>query len=174
MVGDVDPESVHSKLQLQRPVVRIRDPSTNTIVRTEKPNVPDLVSLHATLKFSAATLSYFFRLGQPWPGTPALTWSINFEHGEIRLVSFNGLGLDLGQPATIHVHWHESDEVEEVKWEHDPELAALPPTAKNVITTLLAFADGKTSGDGWVSLEDAAGRARLIEGLLSGWEKEQK
>ncbi|KAF2449994.1 putative oxidoreductase [Karstenula rhodostoma CBS 690.94] len=174
VVGDLEPGAVSSKLQLQRPDVRVRDPSTNEIIKTVQSDVPDLVSLHGTLKHSSATLSYLFRRGQPFPGTPALTWTINFEHGEIRLVSPSGLNLELGEPVTIHVHWFDSDEVEEVKWEWNAEQTAIPPSARNVINTLVAFADRKAPGDGWVSLEDAANRARLIEGFLAEWEKSRK
>ncbi|KAK7184948.1 hypothetical protein DPSP01_002777 [Paraphaeosphaeria sporulosa] len=174
VVGDLESSSVHSQLQLQRPNVRVRDPSTNKIIKTIRSDVPDLISLHGTLQSSSATFSYLFRRGQPFPGTPALTWTINLEYGEIRLVSPSGLSLELGEPATIHVHWFDSNEVEEVKWEWDAEQATLPPSARNVISTLVAFADRKAPGDGWVSLEDAANRARLIEGFLAEWEKSQK
>ncbi|KAL5380836.1 hypothetical protein PMIN02_010501 [Paraphaeosphaeria minitans] len=174
VVGDVEPSSVHSQLQLQRPDVRVRDPSTNEIITTVQSDVPDLISLNGTLQPSSATLSYLFRRGQPFPGTPALTWTINLEHGELRFLSHSGLNLETGDPATIHVHWFDSNEVEEVKWDWNAEQAALPPSARNVISTLVAFADRKAPGDGWVSLEDAASRARLIEGFLDEWEKSQK
>jgi predicted dehydrogenase len=174
VVGDLQPEQVHSKLQLQRPDVRVRDSSTKQIIDTVRSNVPDLVSLHGTLQPSSATLTYLFRRGQPFPGTPALTWTINLEHGEIRLVSPSSTNLELGEPAEIHVHWHDDDKVEEVKWEWNAEQAALPPSARNVISTLVAFADRKAPGDGWVSIEDAANRARLIEGFLAEWEENQK
>lgn len=151
----------------------MRDPSTNEIIRTIRSDVPDLISLHGTLK-SSATLSYLFRRGKPFPGTPALTWTINLEHGEIRFVSPSGLDMELGDPVSIHVHWFDSDEVEEIKWEWSAEQAALPPSARNVFSTLVAFADRKAPGDGWVSLEDAANRARLIESFLAEWEKSQK
>ncbi|KAJ4360906.1 uncharacterized protein N0V89_001475 [Didymosphaeria variabile] len=174
VVGNLDPKTVHSKLQLQRPDVRIRDPSTNKIIDTVRSDVPDLLSLHGTLQPSNATLSYLFRRGQQFPGTPALTWTINLEHGEIRLVSQSGLNLELGEPASIHVHWFDNDKVEEVKWEWNAEQAALPPSARNVINTLIAFADRKAPGDGWVSIEDAADRARLMESFLAEWEESQK
>lgn len=174
VVGGLQPETVHSQLQLQRPDVRIRDPSTNSITRTVRSDVPDLISFHGKLSTSSATFSYLFRRGQPFPGDPALTWSINLEHGEIRLVATSGLNLETGSPATIYVHWFDSDEVEEVKWEWNEEFLELSGSARNVISTLLAFAEGKAAGDGWVSIEDAAGRARLIEGFLEGWEKDGK
>jgi hypothetical protein len=48
-VGDIDPESVHTKLQLQRPNIRIRDPDSGKIVEKITSNVPDLLSLHGKL-----------------------------------------------------------------------------------------------------------------------------
>ena len=162
VVGDVQPGTLHPQLQLQRPVVRIRDPSTNSITRTVKSDVPDLISLNGRLPPSSATFSYLFRRGQPFPGDPALSWSINLEHGEIRLVSTSGLNLETGAPATIHVHWFDNDQVEEVKWEWNEEFAELPGSARNVISTLVAFAEGRAEGDGWVG----------IGGLYGGWEKD--
>ena len=82
--------------------------------------------------------------------------------------------METGEPATIHVHWFDSDEVEEVKWHWSSEWSGLSGSARNVINTLLAFAEGNVPGDGWVSIEDAANRARLIESFLVGWEKAQK
>ncbi|KAF1979435.1 NAD(P)-binding protein, partial [Bimuria novae-zelandiae CBS 107.79] len=169
VVGDLDPETAHAQLQLQRPDVRIRDPSTNKIIETVRSNVPDLVSLHGPVK-SSATLSFLFRRGQPFPGTPALTWTINLEHGEISLVAPSGTALELGEPATIHVHWFDGDNVEEIKWNWNAELSQLPASARQVFSTLIAFADGNAPGDGWVSIEDAANRAKLIESFLGEWE----
>jgi hypothetical protein len=74
--------------------------------------------------------------------------------------------------VTIHVHWFEDDRVEEVKWDWTDEQKELPLMARNVWTTLEALADGKKEGEGWVGLEDAAGRAREIEGMMRGWEEE--
>ncbi|KAJ4304823.1 hypothetical protein N0V90_000351 [Kalmusia sp. IMI 367209] len=171
VVGEL--QSVHTKLQLQRPDVRIRESSSEKIIETVRSDVPDLISLHGTLQ-SSATIAYLFRRGSPFPGTPALTWTINLEYGEIRIVSVSGLNLELGEPATIHVHWFDGDEVEEVKWQWSAEQEQLPLSARNVLSTLLAFADGNEAGNGWVSIEDAANRAKLIESFLAEWEKSKK
>lgn len=176
VLGELDLESVNAKLQLQRPEVKIRDPKTNEITETIQSNVPDLVSLHGTLA-SSATLSFLFRRGQQFPGTPALTWTINCEYGELRLVSSSGLAPEYSSPeapVTIQVNWFDDDSVEDVKWEWAKDQVELPPAARGVISTLLAFADGKESGNGWVSVEDAARRATLIERFLLEWEKNSK
>ena len=92
----------------------------------------------------------------------------------MRLVSREGLNLETGEPARILVDWYGEEGVEEVKWGWEDEFEGLGGSARNVIKTLVAFGEGREEGDGWVGLEDAAGRARLIEGFLAGWEKERK
>jgi len=180
VLGNLVPETVHSHLQLQRPDVKIRDPKTNNITETVRSTVPDLLSIHGNLEPSAttaqsATLSVLFRRGQPFPGTPVVTWMINCEHGEIRLVSPTGMALEASKeedPVTIQVHWFDGDRVEDVPWEWSAEDKELPVMARSVFRTLEAWADGKDAGDGWVDVEDAAKRASLIESFLAKWEKE--
>ncbi|KAJ4373081.1 hypothetical protein N0V83_003372 [Neocucurbitaria cava] len=173
VVGDLDVSSVEAKTQLQRPSVRIRDPSTNEIIDCTTSDVPDLLSFHGTIASSQAapnaTLSFLFRRGQPFPGTPPLTWTINCEHGEIRLLSPSGTNLEPNEgdePLTIQVHHFDSDTVENVEWKWGDRQTELPVLARNVMESLYAFADGKEEGKGWVSLEDAARRAALIRSFL--------
>lgn len=175
MIDDVEFSTVKAKTQLQRPDVRIRNPSTNEILEKVRSNVPDLLSFNARLQPSAhtaddATLAFFFRRGQPFPGTSAVTWAINFEHGEVKVDSPTTISFEAGpneKPITIHVHRYNDDSVEAVEWSWSPELLALPLPARSVAATLYAFADGRPAGDGWVSLEDAAHRADLIEKLFN-------
>jgi len=173
VLGELDPASIQTKLQLQRPDVRIRDPSTNTITGSTRSDVPDLISLHATLA-SSGTFSYMYRRGQPFPGTPSLAWTINCEFAELRLVSPSGTNFEPradDPPLTIQVHWFDTNEVEEVPWQWNSQQAELPVPARNVFSTLLAFANGNEPGNGWVSIEDAAGRARTIEGFFKQWDE---
>lgn len=173
-IGDIDPTTVQSASQIQRPSIRIRDPSTNTISETTTSNVPDLLSLNARLAPAPhtapnATLSFFFRRGQPFPGGSALTWILNFEHGEIKVESPTSGFLEPGskdKPITILVHRYGDGSVEEVQWEWSAEQAGLPLMARSVSATLFAFADGKPEGEGWVGVGDAARRAVLIEKFL--------
>ena len=135
--------------------------------------MPDLLSFHGTVVASAlvapnATLAFFFRRGQPFPGTPGLTWTINCEHGEVRLLS-TGTAPEAnpeGQPASIQVHHFADDRVEDVPWSWTEQQKEVGPMARSVMDCLYAFADGKGEGDQWVGLEDAAGRAALIETFL--------
>ncbi|KAL2132843.1 hypothetical protein VTI74DRAFT_3242 [Chaetomium olivicolor] len=93
VVGELVPGSVHTHFQLQRPNVRVRDPTRNDeIVETIESDVPDLLSLHgfvnphnhaqtsedhhlnstSSASSGLATLTFHFRRGPPFPGTPSL------------------------------------------------------------------------------------------------------
>jgi len=180
-LGELDPSTVSTKLQLQRPSVRIRDPTTKKIVDTIISTVPDLLSLHGALLPSSqtandATLSVFFRRGQPFPGSPPLIWTINCEYGEIRIVNNESTALHASgyaKPLVFQIHWYEDDRVEDVEFEWSKEQEAVPSVGRSVLSALFGFADalaGREKG-GWVRLEDAAKRAAQIEGFLTGWEK---
>jgi hypothetical protein len=173
VVGELEPASVHAKAQIQRPHIRVRDTSTGEIVEHMRSDVPDLLSLHGALAPSPlaapnATLSLLFRRGQPFPGDPPLVWNINCEHGEIRLVSPSGTGLQASgaTDVSIKVHHYDTDEVEDVSWAWSERQQELPLMARTVSECLYAFAEGKGEGDGWVGIESAAVRARLIEQFL--------
>jgi hypothetical protein len=118
-----------------------------------------------------ASLSFNFRVGPPFPDTPAFIWTIALEHGEIRLVSPSGPAMEFGpEPVTIQIHHHDSDKVEDVVfgWEDEDELRG---TAKAVRHCLYTFADGKPEVDGWVGVEDAAMHAELIESFFATWDR---
>lgn len=116
---------LHSRLQLQRPEVKLRDPSTNNIVGTTVSDVPDLVIVTGSLKGpriaeNGANLLVRFRRGQPFKGEPAFTWHINCEQGEIRLTAPSGSPIhanSYSEPVTIEVHDFSTDEVHSVQWE---------------------------------------------------------
>jgi hypothetical protein len=138
-------------------------------------DVPDLLTLHGGLALSPqsvpnATLSFLFRRGQPFPGTPSLVWTINCERGEIRLVSPSGIALQASagnETVKIQIHYFETDEVEDVEWAWSERQQELPLLAKAVSECLYAFAEGREEGDGWAGIESAASRARLIEQFMN-------
>lgn len=186
VLGELEPSSVHTKMQLQRPEIRIRDPKTKEIVGSMTSDVPDLLSLHGSLQTSSqtqkdATLSVLFRRGQPFPGTPPLTWTINCEKGEVGLVSPSGTALHASEndePVKIQIHHFDTDEIEDVPWEWSRAQEEVPAVlGRTVMSSLYSFADdlgkgeGKEGYDGWVGLEDAARRAAQIEGFLEEWSK---
>jgi hypothetical protein len=171
----VEYSTVQARAQIQRPDVRIKSLPAGNIMETVRSDVPDLVAFNAQLAPSPhtsddATLSFFFRRGQTFPGTSLATWLLNFQHGEIRVDSPTTAFLEQGpqdKPITIQIHRFEDNSVEEVKWDWSPEQAELPLLARSVSATLFAFADGRPAGSGWVSVEDAARRAELIDKLLN-------
>lgn len=115
-----------------------------------------------------ASLSFNFRAGPAFLGTPAFVWTIALEHGEIRVVSPSGSAMEFGpEPVTIQVHHYESDKVEDVSFDWGEEEDKIRPVAKAVRHCLYAFADGKPEVDGWVGLEDAEKHAKLIESLFA-------
>ncbi|PYH81097.1 NAD(P)-binding protein [Aspergillus uvarum CBS 121591] len=175
VVGDVIPETDHIQFQLQRPSIRVRDPTTGSIVETIRSDVPDLVSLHGHLPESAhvapqASLVAYFSRGQPYPGDPQLTWTLTFEHGAVRLISPAGIVLGAttyAEPVTISVHRFDTGEVESVPWAWSPEQEELPFSARSVHSCLVSLAEG--DADGYVSLEQAAVRARQIARWLDSF-----
>jgi hypothetical protein len=173
VVGELDSSTVHTKTQLQRPTVRVRDVSANKIVETVTSDVPDLLTVHGALTSSSlaapnATLSINFRRGQPFPGTPPLVWTINCERGEIRLLSPSGTALQAsaGDDVSIQVHHFDTDKVEDISWTWKERQQGLPLMARSVSECLYAFAEGRNEGDGWAGIESAAVRAKLIEQFL--------
>jgi hypothetical protein len=166
---------VQGHFQLQRPDVRVRDPNGTTIIETVKSDVPDLITVVATLEESPTTqrgaqLLVRFRRGQPFPGEPPLVWTINGEKGEIRLVATGGTALNASataEPVTIEVHDFDTEEVEKVEWEWPAWQEELPVVARNVGAVYEAFADGK-EGE-YPTFDDALALHKQLESIISGF-----
>lgn len=167
-----DATNLQSRVQIQRPNVRIRDPSTQEIVETTKSDVPDLIIATGTLPASdivapGATLVTRFRRGQPFPGEPPLVWSINGEKGEIRLTSDSGTALQFSPDANqtrIEVHDYETDKVERVEWAWADWQAELPVVTRSIGSLYDAFADGDDAAV--PNFEDAVKRQEQLDGLF--------
>ncbi|WQF84656.1 Putative gfo/Idh/MocA-like oxidoreductase, NAD(P)-binding domain superfamily [Colletotrichum destructivum] len=165
----------HSHAQIQRPNIRIRDPSTKQIVETIPNDVPDLIVATTTLPPSDliatdATLLARFRRGQPFPGDPQLAWTVHGERGEIRLVSQDSAALQAfadGDAVRIEVHDFESDVVERVAWAWADWQDGLPVPARCIGAVYEAFAEGEGAA-GVASFEDAVRRHEQIAGFFSG------
>ncbi|KAK0640671.1 hypothetical protein B0T16DRAFT_418283 [Cercophora newfieldiana] len=182
VVGDVekDPETgkaVHGHFQLQRPQVKIRD-ADGTITETVTSDVPDLILVAGTLPESprtqkGATLHYRFRRGQPFPGEPILSWSINGEKGEIRVVSPGGAFLNIGvenPPITAELYDFETDKVTPLEWEWADWQKDLPMPARNIGGLYEAFAAAQEGGEvGYPTFGSALARHKQLEELISGW-----
>lgn len=171
---------LHSKLQLQRPSMKLRDPSTNAIVKTVKSDVPDLITVTGSLSgprvAQGASLLVRFRRGQQFKGEPALTWHINCEKGEIRLTAPSGTSLHANSyfdPVTIEVHDFHTDEVQIVPWgwpEWEEELD-LPIVGRSVAKLYEAFHTDTVEGGGrtYPNFSDAIERHEQLATLLASW-----
>jgi hypothetical protein len=117
-----------------------------------------------------ASLVAYFARGQPYPGDPSLSWTLNCEKGSIRLNSPSGIALHANayeSPVTISVHQFETDKVEQIEWSWSEAQLDVPILSRSVQTCLVGVAEGNR--EGYVSLEDAAKRARQISKWLDSF-----
>lgn len=171
---------LQSRLQLQRPSMKLRDTSNN-IVGTVLSDVPDLIIMTGSLSESkitqeGATLQVRFRRGQQFKGEPALTWHINCEGGEIRLVAPAGTSLhaaSYSEPVTIEVHDFVKDEARAEAWEWPKwqEDAELPIVSRSVAKLYEAFHEGglENGASEFPDFSDAFGRHEQLQTMLSRW-----
>lgn len=194
-VHDVLGEFEHgfqSRMQLQRPVLKLRDQEGRTTDREVRSDVPDLVVVHGKLvkgeKNGAvdvaedATLSVTFRSGQQFKDTPGFIWTINGEKGEI-MVTANGAYLhsdSYKDPIEIKLHDHASDEVVEIEWDWQDWQKELPYRSRIVAELYERFANwwenGRPEGDlsderEWPRLHDAVVRMRELEVLFGQFDE---
>lgn len=170
-----------SHLQLQRPQMRLRDPSKDTIVKTVRSDVPDLITITASLgglriAQEGASLLVRFRRGQQFKGEPALTWHINCEKGEIRLTAPSGTSLhanSYSSPVTIEIHDFHKDEARSVQWEWPEweEELDLPIVGRSVAKLYEAFHAETVEGGPrtYPNFSDATKRHEQLAALLAGW-----
>ncbi|UKZ75739.1 hypothetical protein TrVFT333_003432 [Trichoderma virens FT-333] len=175
VLGDI--QNLQSHIQLQRPNVLLRNPSTKEVVETVKSNVPDLIIINGTLAASqiatkGANVLFRFRRGQQFPGEPALSWTINGEKGEIRLQAFGGSSLHAGSynaPVTIEVHDFASDKVQTSDWSWQSWQEELAILGRSVGVLYDKFADGAL--EGLPSFESALVRHEQLATVLAGWDE---
>ncbi|EEU38030.1 uncharacterized protein NECHADRAFT_48319 [Fusarium vanettenii 77-13-4] len=176
VLGDI--ANFKSRLHLQRPNVKVRDPATNKIIETVKSDVPDLIFATGTLKGSetsqeGASVLIRFRRGQPFPGEAPLVFTINGEKGEIRLKAEGGTGLHANSydaPVTIEVDDFETGKVEEIAWQWQDWQEELPVVSRSVAAVYEKFAEGDRKG--LVSFYDALFRHEQLNGLLREWDSD--
>lgn len=172
---------LHPHFQLQRPNVKLRDASTDTIIDTTVSDVPDLIVVTGSLKGSdtvqnGAILSVRFRRGQQFKGEASLTWHINCEQGEIRLIAPSGTSLQAhaySEPVTIEIHNFATDEVHSVEWEWPKweEEADIPIIGRSVAMMYEAFHAETVSGGSreYPDFGDASKRHEQLASLISQW-----
>ncbi len=167
--------SIEGDFHLQRPNVQIRGAAGSTI-KTVRSSVPDLIFIsgrwgESNITQKDATLHYRFRRGQPFPGEPALEWTINGERGEIRIISPQTTFIQVGDPSSpriIEVHDFESNEVEKLEWEWEPWQQELPFPARNIGRLYEDFAAVKGTGleENYLTFETAAAIHEQLDQLL--------
>ncbi|KAH6867863.1 hypothetical protein B0T10DRAFT_419238 [Thelonectria olida] len=145
ILGDV--EDIHSRLQLQRPQVKLISAKTGMMVETVKSDVPDLAFVTASLKGNryvekSASLSVNFRRGQPFPGEPHLSWGIYGEKGEIRFIAEGGTTPRTMASKPVSILWHDfsTGKVQEVGWSWEHWRQELPAAARGVAGLYEAYA----------------------------------
>ncbi|KAF5025862.1 hypothetical protein F66182_2084 [Fusarium sp. NRRL 66182] len=177
ILGDIT--NFKSRLQIQRPNVKIQDTATNKITETVTSQVPDLIIATGTLRESETTqkdasVLLRFRRGQSFPGEPHLRISIYGEKGEIRVTSAASAILHVGasrDTIKIEVHDFETDKVEEVDWKHEAWQEEIPAVSRSIAAVYDTFADG--GKEGLVTFDDALLRHEQLEGLLKEWDSER-
>jgi len=170
-----DATAIQSRLHLQFPDVKVRDPETNTVVKTVKSDVPDLIIVTSPLQESAvaqkdATLLVRFRRGQPSFDEPALVWSIIGEKGEIRLTSPGGTTLHAfahTESMRLEVKDFASNKVEQIGWKWEAWQEDLPLVARSVGALYEAFAEGDEQN--YPTFQDALKRHEQLDGMLAAW-----
>ncbi|ETS83017.1 hypothetical protein PFICI_04893 [Pestalotiopsis fici W106-1] len=169
VLGDF--ENVQSRLQIQRPQVKIVDPASGQTTKVVESDVPDLAFIQGTLPASAtvvqgASISITIRRGQPFKGEPGLDWIIHGEKGEIRVRTYDGPAFNAGgDGAIIEVYDFASDEVHKVDWAYRDEYAGLPTLAQNIGALYDAFASGDRSK--YPDFERAVTRHKQLDGILN-------
>lgn len=110
---------------------------------------------------SGAPLSFVFRRGPPFKGTPGFLWLIHGEKGELRLTAASAALQAADDEKSIQIHNFGTDEVETIEWE--TRFLELPSPARGVAAMYEAFAEetGK-----YPDFEHAVLRHRQIEGML--------
>ncbi|KAI1347826.1 oxidoreductase family protein [Xylaria sp. FL0043] len=179
--------SFQSRMQIQRPLLKLRDQNGVTTDREIRSDVPDLVAVHGKLAkgkadiVDNATLSFTFRSGQQFKDTPGFIWTINGEKGEI-MVTANGAYIhsdSYKDPIDIKLHDHATDEVVPIDWDWQEWQKELPRRSRIVAELYERFAhwweSGRPAGDlpsdqEWPRLHDAVVRMREFEELFGQYD----
>ena len=166
-------ESSNAHLQIQRPNQTIINRDTGA-TRPAQSDVPDLVSLHGTLKSSnyvaeGASLVANFCTGPPFPGTSPFVWTITGEKGRIRLSNERGPFIQSegsGWPTPIQVEDFASQEVKEVSWEWEDWQEPLIPRGRNIAKIYDLYYESGINDSGLVDFSDAVVRHAQLDRML--------
>ncbi|KAJ4207663.1 hypothetical protein NW759_013893 [Fusarium solani] len=168
-LGDV--YDIRSRLQLQRPKVRLAS-KTGAVIATVESDVPDLVSVTALLKpsqyvESGATVVMTFQKGQPFPGDPCLTWTISGEKGELKFIAQGGTTPRTMASGDVKIVLHDfsTGEISDIPWAWEPWRQELPVAARGVAGIYEAYARGDSMG--YCDFEHGLKRHEQLANILS-------
>ncbi|ETS86153.1 hypothetical protein PFICI_04178 [Pestalotiopsis fici W106-1] len=182
-------ESFQSRMTIQQPTIKLLG-SGGEDLGTVTSDVPDFLAVHGIVKgrrtaSDGAVLAVTFRNGKPFKDTPAFTWTINGQKGEILVVSPSGPYIHSDSyhaPITIQVHDHATNQVETVEWDWEDWQKELPIRARIVAELYERFAwwweNGRPTGQlpdnrEWPRLHDGLGRLQELEELFAQYDKQQ-
>ncbi|KAK6954840.1 hypothetical protein Daesc_004809 [Daldinia eschscholtzii] len=178
--------SFQSRMQIQRPVLEILG-KDGTQIREMESDVPDFLAVHGKLAKGKAdiaenaTLSFTYRSGQQFKGTPGFVWTINGEAGEI-MVTANGAYVhsdSYRDPIEIKIHDHASDEVIDVEWDWEYWQKELPYRSRIVAELYERYAhwwnNGRPTGNlskerDWPRLHDAVERMKEMDEIFKQYD----
>ena len=171
VLGDV--HNIQSRLQLQRPKIKILDSyigRSNTV----ESDVPDVIYLTGTLPESEhivkdATFHMRFRRAPAFLGEPALVWTILGDKAEIRLTASFDTMLQISRlgDVTIEIDDHEKREVERVDFKWDA-FSELPFLSRSYGALYEAYATGAVGK--YPDFDYALKRHTQLDGLLASWD----
>ncbi|KAI2465250.1 NAD(P)-binding protein [Annulohypoxylon bovei var. microspora] len=182
--------SFQSRMQIQQPVVRITRKDGSKI-EERLTDVPDLLVIFGKLvKGKAdiaddATLSFTYRSGKPFKGTPGFVWTITGELGEI-MVTASGAYVhsdSYKDPIEIKIHDRTTDEVVDVNWDWEDWQKELPYRSRIVAELYERFAfwwgNGKPMGglpeeQDWPRLHDALVRMEELDEVFKQYDAQDE
>lgn len=162
--------NIHGHSQIQRPEIHIMEPATGEVIETVTSDVSDLIitvgQLEGPLAVSGATVLTSLRLGSPFPGQPALSWTVIGEKAEIRLVgegtaTLQAQGYD--KPVTLELHDFATGTVEQIPWNWAGWQKELPVLSRSVGELYERFADSGSMG--LPTFEEAFARHQQLDRL---------
>ena len=166
-------ESSSAQAQIQRPNQKIINRDTGATKSTTS-DVPDLVSIHGTLRasdyvFHGASLIVNFRTGPPFPGTKPFVWVIVGENGRIEVSNESSPSIAAsaaGLPTPIRVEDTTTKEIKEVPWEWEDWQEPLNPRGRSIAKIYDLYYEGKAYDAGVADFSSAAVRHAELDKLL--------
>lgn len=165
--------SSDAHVQIERPNQSTVDAKTGE-KRPVTSDVPDLVSVHGTLKSSdyvteGATLIANFRSGPPFPGTTPFVWTITGEKGRLRISCDRGpfiQSLAAGSPIHIEVEDFGTGDLKSIPWDWQSWEEPTQARGRCIGRLYDLYYDGKTAENDVADFDAAVARHKQIDAIL--------